>query len=305
MPLFSTKPMESSQYRDRFKTGRFYLKLFLRGLGVPQGRLLSRGRTYLWSRTAEGFIVSYPKTGRTWLRVMLGKAVSLKYDLDDRLILDTLRLTRRAGLSPTVFSHDGPFLLQNTASYHDLKFNTGLYRHKKVIFLVRDIRDTLVSSYFQQSKRTKVEKWDLCDFIRDERFGARKIVTFYNLWFTHRAVPEDFLLIRYEEMHSKPTEVLGAVMRFLNAGEVDPSVLDVAVSYGAFNHMRKMEEKNAFGDSMLRPGTENDNDSYKVRRGKIGGFVDYFTKEDLAYFDEIVSTMGLKECDWYYAPGSH
>ena len=113
------------------------------------------------------------------------------------------------------------------------------------------------------------------------------------------------MLIRYEEMHSKPTEVLESVMGFLNAGEVDQVVLDAAVSYGSFNRMRKMEEKNAFGDSMLRPGTENDNDSYKVRRGKIGGFVDYFSKEDLSYIDETVSTMGLKECDWYYAAESH
>jgi hypothetical protein len=296
--------MEKFHYRDRFKTGRFYLKLFLRGLWDPR-RLMTRGRTYLWSRAAEGFVVSYPKTGRTWLRVMLGKAISLKYELDERMILDTFRMTKRAGLSPTVFSHDGPFLLQNTVPYHGLKFNRGLYRNKKVIFLVRDIRDTLVSSYFQQSRRTKVETWNLCDFIRDERFGARKIVTFYNLWFIHRDVPKDFLLIRYEEMHSKPTEVLRSVMKFLNAGELEQAVLDVAVSYGAFNHMRKMEEKNAFGDSMLRPGVENDNDSYKVRRGKIGGFVDYFSKDDFSYIDGVILKMGLKDCDWYYALEHH
>ena len=292
--------MERFHYRGKLKTGRFYLKLFLRGLGDP-GKLTSRFGTYLRSRTAEGFIVSYPKTGRTWLRVMLGKAISQKYGLDESMILDTFRMTKRAGLSPSVFSHGGPFLLQDNAPYHELKFKTGLYRKKKVIFLVRDIRDTLVSSYFQQSKRTKVEKFSLGDFIRDERFGARKIVAFYNLWFMHRQVPVDFLLIRYEEMHSRPTEVLRSAMGFLNAGDVDQAVLDAAVSYGAFNRMRKMEEKNAFGDSMLRPGTENDNDSYKVRRGKIGGFVDYFTKEDLNYIDETVSTMGIKECDWYFA----
>jgi hypothetical protein len=296
--------MGKSHYQDRLKTGRFYLKLFLRGLGDP-GKLMSRGWTYLRSRTAEGFIVSYPKTGRTWLRVMLGKAISLKYHLDEKFVLDTLRMTKQAGMSPSVFSHDGPFLLQNNVPYHELKFNRGLYGNKKVIFLVRDIRDTLVSSYFQQSKRTKVEKFNLGDFIRDERFGARKIVTFYNLWFTHREVPKDFLLIRYEEMHSKPTEVLRSVMAFLNSGEVEQVVLDAAVSYGSFNHMRNMEEKNAFGDSMLRPGTENDNDSYKVRRGKIGGFVDYFTKEDLGYVDEVVLKMGLKGCDWYYALEPH
>jgi hypothetical protein len=98
----------------------------------------------------------------------------------------------------------------------------------------------------------------------------------------------------------KPVEILRSIMKFLNAEEVEEAILDAAVAYGSFNHMRKMEEKNAFGDSMLRPGFEKDSDSYKVRRGKIRGFVDYFTEEDLNYIDEIVLKMGLKDCDWYY-----
>jgi len=291
-------------YRKRLKTVRYYLKIFLQGLWEPR-RLMTRGRTYLSSRYAEAFIVSYPKTGRTWLRVMLGKAISLKYHLDERMILDTFRITKRAGLSPTVFSHDGPFLLQNNSPYHELIFNRRLYRNQKVIFLVRDIRDTLVSSYFEESKRTKIDTWNLFDFIRNERFGAQKIVAFYNLWFNHQEVPKEFLLIRYEEMHMKPVEILRSIIKFLNAGEVEEAILEATVAYASFNHMKKMEEENAFGDSMLRPGMKKDTDSYKVRRGKIGGFVDYFTKEDLNYIDEVVLKMGLKDCDWYYTPKGH
>lgn len=293
--------MREFHYFDKLFSSGYYLKLFLRGLWEPK-RIINRTQVYLSSFHAKAFIVSYPKTGRTWLRVMLGKAIALKYQINDTMVLDTFRITKRAGLVPTVFSHDGPFLLRDSSPYYELRFNKKLYKDKKVIFLVRDIRDTLVSSYFEESKRTKVYKGNLGEFIRDNRFGIKKIVAFYNLWFNHQEIPKEFLLIRYEDMHKKPVEILESVVKFLNAGDVEKEILEEAVSFGSFDHMKKMEKENVFGDSMLLPGLQKDVDSYKVRRGKIGGFIDYLTIEDLDYIDKVVSKMGIRDCDWYYMP---
>lgn len=286
-------------YQDKINTFFYYLKIFLKGLWEPR-RILNRARIYFLSRNAEAFIISYPKTGRTWLRVMLGKAIILKYQLDDRMILETFHLTKKAGLIPTIFSHDGPFLLRNSAPYYDINFNEKKYKKKKVIFLIRDIRDTLVSSYFEESKRLKTYEGGLSTFIRDKSFGAKKIVTFYNIWFINRNIPANFLLIRYEDLHRKPVEILREVLKFINAEEIEEEVLENAVSFASFEQMKKMEERNIFKDSILRPGIKNDDESYKVRRGKIGGYVDYLTEKDLKYIDKVVREMGLKDCNWYY-----
>jgi hypothetical protein len=50
----------------------------------------------------------------------------------------------------------------------------------------------------------------------------------------------------------------------------------------------------------MQPGDTRDPDSYKVRRGKIGGYQDYFTPEQVAEIDAIVAqqlspTLGYSE----------
>ena len=52
------------------------------------------------------YIVSYPKAGRTWVRVMLGHYLSKRYGFDEMEILGTHALTTAAGLLPTQFTHD-------------------------------------------------------------------------------------------------------------------------------------------------------------------------------------------------------
>jgi hypothetical protein len=49
--------------------------------------------------------------------------------------------------------------------------------------------------------------------------------------------------------------------------------------------MRHYEEQQRFGSKTLQPGDYSDPDSYKVRRGKIGGYRDYLSAADLEYID--------------------
>ena len=51
----------------------------------------------------------------------------------------------------------------------------------------------------------------------------------------------------------------------------------------------------------MRPGKKNDGESLKVRRGKVGGYVDYLDEEILEYIQRVVDEMGMEGCDWYFA----
>jgi hypothetical protein len=52
--------------------------------------------------------------------------------------------------------------------------------------------------------------------------------------------------------------------------------------------MRKTELQDGFKHERLRPADVNNPDSFKVRRGKAGGYVDYFTSEILEYIDDYI-----------------
>src|SRR3989442_240317 len=73
---------------------------------VQKSPILYRLLRRLIEPTYAVYVVSYPKTGRSWLRVMLGKAVCLGYGQPDALLLRTPRLTAAAGLRATRFSHE-------------------------------------------------------------------------------------------------------------------------------------------------------------------------------------------------------
>jgi hypothetical protein len=47
--------------------------------------------------------------------------------------------------------------------------------------------------------------------------------------------------------------------------------------------MQKLEAAGAFDSKILHPGDVRDPESFKVRRGKIGGYCEYLSAEDQKY----------------------
>jgi hypothetical protein len=216
-------------------------------------------------------------------------------------LLDTYKASKAALDEAIMFSHGGPRYLFDFRRFDELTFDTELYAPKRVIHLVRDIRDTLVSYYFQLAKREQLFTGDMSAFLRDPIFGARKIIAYYTLWFRHHRQTRDFMLLRYEAMRRDPIEALIPALDFLGiagASEVAPS----AVEFASFENMRRMEQTGGFKRKMMQPGQSGDQESYKVRKGKVGGFTEYLSPENLAYIDTQLAELGDPGCDWYLKP---
>ena len=65
-------------------------------------------RTARKRRRIRSCVVSFPKAGRTWLRMMIGKALAEQFGLNEGDALDHIeRLAKRAGAPPFDFTHDG------------------------------------------------------------------------------------------------------------------------------------------------------------------------------------------------------
>jgi hypothetical protein len=242
-------------------------------------------------RDTEVTIISYPKSGRTWLRVLIGKAICLKYGLPDDLMLDSYKLTAAAGLLRAQFTHDYSEIVTGIP-YDALPTQRSEYAGKKVIFIARDVKDVLVSSYFQATKRTGKFDGSISSFIRTDRFGVKKVVTFYNIWHNNRHVPDEFILLSYEEMHRNPADALIKTLCVLGADGIDRATVEQAVEFARFDHMKKMEMDGTFDDPKMRPGDANDKESFKVRKGKVGGYREYLGEEDIRFIDQTVEELG-------------
>ena len=107
-------------------------------------------------RPTQAYVISYPKSGRTWLRALIGKYLVESYGLPEISILDTELLTRKAGLWRTTMSHDGSEMVSPNR-YTDLDPNKSNFAESRVLLLGRDIRDTLAGEMRREGIDLRVD----------------------------------------------------------------------------------------------------------------------------------------------------
>lgn len=236
------------------------------------------------------WIVSYPKSGRTWLRVILGKLLCDQLRIRDQEVLQLDKLSEAARLERTDFTHDGSDLLAHLP-LEMLERDKTAYRNSDILLLTRDLRDLMVSCYFQAVRRICVYRGPISSFIRDPRCGAEKVLTFYAIWHDARHTPRSFTALSYEEMHEDIAAAAIKAARWIGLSP-EPNDIKRAITFASFDNMRRMEETGAFGSQRMAPGNRQDPESFKTRRGKVGGYRDYLSEEDIAYLDEVEARLG-------------
>lgn len=251
--------------------------------------LKSYWQTYVLSRLVtvdpEVYVISYPKCGRTWLRVMLQEYLRLQgYRLEnfhDKFLVGTQEKQL------VKFEHGQSNWVPAPLRVDQLSFNASRYAQERILFLVRDPRDVLVSSWYHLNFRERIYKQDLSAFIRDDLVGIRKVVAFMNLWVDNSRLPKEFLLLSYEDMHTDPISSLRQVVEFIGI-EVGAQNLRAAVGRSSFDRMKRMEKSGGLEEPWLSPGTKGQDKSMKVRRGKVGSFRDDLSESDVAFLDELI-----------------
>lgn len=210
--------------------------------------------------------VSYPKSGRTWIRFILSR-------------LDCEQLIK--------FHHDQFEFSDGSRPPHSFCLSSRLLQYAKIerlVYLERDPRDVMVSLYRQITGRMR-DQFDYCygisDFIRDDYFGAANLRQFRDMW-NSIADRQGFLKVSYEACHSNAIAVLRQILSYYEI-EISETQLSGAVADGTFENMKSIESSMQFAEPWLRYR----NGSPKVRQGKVGGFRDVLTKADISFLNEV------------------
>ena len=89
-------------------------------------------------------------------------------------------------------------------------------------------------------------------------------------------------MLRYENLHENAASCLRSLIDFIGVSDIPENLVASAVEFSSFfENMRKMEVSGNFRSRSMKPANLTDESSYKVRKGKIGGFVDYLSEEDI------------------------
>jgi len=155
----------------------------------------------------------------------------------------------------------------------------------KIILLARDPRDCFVSLYLQLTRRdpnapVNLKQKTVSEMLRDEKFGMRAIVNAMNNWLNEFSQRDNFTLVRYEALRASPADHFRDLLAMLGESSPDENIFQDALEFSRFENMQKLEAAGAFDSNILHPGDVRDPESFKVRRGKVGGYREYLSADD-------------------------
>jgi hypothetical protein len=261
-----------------------------------------------WPRPEiEQFVVSFPKSGRTWLRVLLAGAEAVASGQDQAANaarwLDTDTIT--AGERTLSFTHG----LSNQTGFGpaDMQAFADHISPRRRLLLLRDPRDVVVSYFFQRTRRRTEQPpgmpRTLAEFVRHPALGIDRIIQFTNIWVDAVSRGGPIMLLAYEHLHRQPLRCLQNALTFLGMDCPAADALQRAIDFASFQNMRKMEASDdRLASRKLKPGDPADEESYKLRKGKISAYSEYLAPAEIEFIDERCR-QSLHASAAYHEPG--
>jgi hypothetical protein len=183
----------------------------------------------------DTFIASYPRSGNTWTRFLIANLIhpespvtfaNIESVIPDATALSS-RAMKRVRRPRLIKSHE----------YFDPRYN-------KVIYLVRDPRDVVISFYnFRRKNRWFDDSYPIERYVAERFLKGDMDVTWgehVGSWLSTRGRHPGFLLVRYEDLGQGPADQLRRIAQFLEL-ESTPARLALAVERSDRQRLRQLE----------------------------------------------------------------
>jgi hypothetical protein len=226
------------------------------------------------------FLVSYPRSGNTWARFLLGNLI----DQDNPVTFSNIE----SRIPEIYFNRDR--VLQQLPRPRMLKSHECFQPHyPRVIYIVRDPRDVVVSFYHHNVKARNIpDDYPMASFVPrfiaaefDRRFGSWRDNVMS--WAAVREGNPGFLMLRYEDLKRDTASALANVVAFLNRcsfRKIDSNLeaLQRTIELSSPEKMRALEKEEA-GRWVLTKGTRSDKPF--VRSATSGGWKSQLAPESV------------------------
>ena len=215
---------------------------------------------------------SYPKCGRTWLKAAFGKLYMVQNNEPNELALE--RYTCIAS-----FSHD-------ISAVNERDTN---------LFIIRDPKDVVVSLYFQSKYRNRRIKkiGSMSEYVRSGNWKHKgpihDAIFFFEMGFKCSGAK----VVRYEDFIVDFNYELKQILDFFSVKYTDAEI-EETVEWCRFDNLQRMASQGEMQDEAADPTDLDNPETFKFRVGKVGNYVNYLSKEDIEYIEEIYETREFK-----------
>lgn len=229
-------------------------------------------RAFGWNRPGRDlvvfpddvFLVSFPKSGNTWTRFLVANLLYPEshpnFGNINELIPDPEALSKRQ------LAHIARPRVIKSHQYFDP-------RYPRVVYIVRDPRDIVLSRYHFHRKRRLIDddaplEPFVDDFLADSTSPYGSWKENVSSWLATRSGTDTFLLLRYEDMVAQTRSELARVANFLGV-PANPDRIDQAVQNSSADKMRLLEKEQYEKWSTTK---DTRRDVAFVRAAKSGGW---------------------------------
>jgi hypothetical protein len=243
-------------------------------LRAPFIRLRHRG-----FRPADVFLVSYPKSGSTWLRFLLYQILTGQPS-EFGVVNPGLAVVGDHFHAPGLLPQGGR-LIGTHEQYRPV--------YHKVVYLARDVRDVILS-HFRRERLMGVVPDSLDKYVLSIMTGHKR----HGSWHQHvlsyldsdLANSSQFLLVRFDELRHDTQATLGRVLDFLEV-RTDAGTIRRAIEDNSLEAMRAKEDRvHTLGVRVRRqPHRSLKNEGKFVYQGAVGGWRGKLTPAQLEMID--------------------
>lgn len=242
------------------------------------------------------WLASYPKSGNTWVRLLLagyygGTPYAVDFDMDvgrlffgavspvpsEELSLEDQLVLRGAALFHLAADRRQRPMILKTHHVYGQFYGLRLFSlawTRRVVYVVRDPRDVLPSFANHLGEDDLHEVAEVMDD-RTSRLPGSGGEHYLSSWSDHVRSwtsddnPCDVLVVRYEDLHEDAAGQLGRIVRHLGYGDEDedpdPELLEAAAEYASFDDLREEEQERGFPEASSKGGDF-------FRKGEAGGW---------------------------------
>ena len=181
----------------------------------------------------------------------------------------------------------------------EIAYGIDRYFQKRIVFLLRDPKDTVVSNYHHVTKRGRHWQGDFKAFLRHSNYGFERILAFHGAWLAaHNQFSRGFHVERYEDMRADTATALVRILGFLKMPAIPLAEIVASAERNQFDRMKAREssgELHALFQDRFRKTDVNEPLACQVRRGRVGGHRDDMDEEDITYCNDLMTRYGYDD----------
>lgn len=226
--------------------------------------------------TEDLFLVSYPKSGNTWMRFILANLIRTE-DQPTVNFLSVWDYVSEYEIKPE-FMEKAP--RPRAIKSHSLYNSDFPY----VIYIIRDPRDVAIS-YYHYLAKVLPDEMTLSKFIRSDKYGVHKWSEHVESW----TGKENVLVFKYENLIDDAVKEVSKINAFWPHRSFSDSLIEQAVAASQLDKMRKAETEFGHPD---RPSGKVTWEKTFLRKGTSKNWEKEMSAEDADYISSTYqSTM--------------